>query len=308
MSEPVAYLNGKFIPTSEARLSVADMGVVLGASVSENLRTFHGRLYRLDLHLRRLFETLWLTGIRPPIPQEEFARVAAELIRRNATLLPQGAELGLVIFVTPGAYPTYRETMGEAASEAPTVCMHTFRLPLELWTDKMRHGARLIVPVIRHPPRECSDPSIKSRSRMHFYLAQQEVRRLDPGAEPLLLDVRGFVTETPTANFLMMREGKLVSPNVAGIFPGMSRRIVIELAAKLGIAFIERDISVDEAESADEAFLTSTPYCLLPVTHINRRAIGRGEPGPVFGRLLSAWSKEVGLDIREQIAGVRPRL
>jgi branched-chain amino acid aminotransferase len=89
------------------------------------------------------------------------------------------------------------------------------------------------------------------------------------------------------------------------ILPGISRATVIELAGKLGIAFVERDVQVYNVINADEAFTASTPYCLLPVTRINGVPIGDGRPGPVFRRLLAAWSEAVGLDIEKQVSAGR---
>jgi hypothetical protein len=136
---------------------------------------------------------------------------------------------------------------------------------------------------------------------MHYYLADREARLVDPDAFALMLDLAGNVTETNTANFLLVERGTIVSPPTAYTLPGISRATVIELAARLGIPFAERDVQVHSAMNADEAFLSSTPYCLMPVTKINGAPIGDGRPGPVVRRLLAAWSEEVGLDIEKQI-------
>src|SRR5262249_26381091 len=135
-----------------------------------------------------------------------------------------------------------------------------------------------------------------------YYLAEKEVHRTDPGASALLLDLAGHVTETSTGNFFMIEGGVLVSPTLDNTLPGISRATVIELAGELGIRFTERDISVSAAQSADEAFLSSTSYCLMPVTKINDVMIGDGWPGPMYRRLLTAWSQRVGLNIERQIS------
>jgi branched-chain amino acid aminotransferase len=142
---------------------------------------------------------------------------------------------------------------------------------------------------------------MKHRSRMHYYLADQEARLVDPAASALLLDLDGNVTETSGANFLMVEGGKIVSPTLRNTLPGISRMTVIELAAQLGIEFVERDFQVFSAVNADEAFLSSTPYCLMPVANINGLPIGGGQPGPIFRRLIGAWSQKVGVDIERQI-------
>jgi branched-chain amino acid aminotransferase len=107
----------------------------------------------------------------------------------------------------------------------------------------------------------------------------------------------------------MVERGTIVSPTPVNILPGVSRATVIDLAGKLGIPFVERDIQVFGVMNADEAFATSTPYCLMPVTKINGVPIGDGKPGPMFRRLLEAWSQEVGVDIGKQIVeGAQKRI
>jgi branched-chain amino acid aminotransferase len=142
---------------------------------------------------------------------------------------------------------------------------------------------------------------MKYRSRMHYYLADQEARLVDPDATALLLDLDGNVTETSGANFLIVERGTIVSPTLRNTLPGISRATVIDLAARLSISFVERDIQVFNVINADEAFLSSTPYCLMPVTKINGIPIADARPGPIFRRLLTAWSELVGLDIEQQI-------
>jgi len=144
---------------------------------------------------------------------------------------------------------------------------------------------------------------MKYRSRMHYYLADKEAQLVDGSAIALLLDLDGNVTETSGANFLIVERGAIVSPTLRNTLPGISRATVIELASKLGIPFVERDLQVYSVINADEAFLASTPYCLMPVTRINGVPIGDGRPGPVVRRLLDAWNELVGLDIYAQIQG-----
>jgi branched-chain amino acid aminotransferase len=143
---------------------------------------------------------------------------------------------------------------------------------------------------------------------MHYYLADHEARMADPDAAALLLDLDGNVTETSGANFLIVERGTVVSPTTRNTLPGISRAIVIELCGKLGISFVERDFQVFNVINADEAFTSSTPYCVAPVTRINGVPIADGKPGPMVKRLLAAWGEEVGLDIAAQIQdGARRR-
>ncbi len=301
MPEPLVFLNGRMIPASQAHLAISDAGFVQGATVTEMTRTFHKQLWRLGDHLDRLFRSLKYTRMDVGMTREQLASVSRELAEHNARLLHDKGELGLIHFVTPGEYPTYAGSSGQAARTTPTLCIHTFPLPFHLWARKMTAGAHLVTPSIRQVPPQCCDPKIKYRSRMHYYLAGHEARLVDPEASALLLDLDGNVTETNAANILIVEKGALVSPTTRNILPGISRATVMELAGNLGLSFAERDIQVYNVMNAEEAFLTSTPFCMLPATRINGTPIGDGRPGPLFRRLLAAWSALVGVDIERQI-------
>jgi branched-subunit amino acid aminotransferase/4-amino-4-deoxychorismate lyase len=301
VTEPLVYLNGGLVPASEAHLAIYDAGVVQGATVTEQTRTFRHRPYRLGDHLDRLMRGLRYTRLDIGLSKEELARISEEVLAHNARLIDAEDDLGLILFVTAGEYATYAGMSGRPPRTAPTVCVHTYPLPFELWAQKMQTGAHLITPSIRNVPPQCWDPQVKCRSRMHYYLAEKEARLADPEAYALLLDLDGHVTETNAANFLMVERGAIVSPPATKILPGISRATVIELAAKLGIPFVERDVPVFSALNADEAFLSSTPFCLMPVTRINGVSVGDGLPGPVYRRLLAAWGREVVLDIERQL-------
>ena len=301
MPEPLVYLNRNLVPASQAHLAIFDAGIVLGATVTEMTRTFRHEPYRLDDHLDRLFRSLKYTRMDIGKTKAELAAVSQDLLAHNAKLIDRDEELGLIHFVTAGEFPAYAGSAGRAARTTPTVCAHTFPMPFELWAPKLDRGAHLVTPSIRHVPPQCYDPKMKYRSRMHYYLADQEARLVDPDATALLLDLDGNVTETSGANFLIVEKGTVVSPTTVNTLPGISRAMVIELCGKLGIPFVERDIQVFSVINADEAFLASTPYCLMPVTRINGLPIGDGKPGPVYRRLMEAWSREVGLDIEKQI-------
>ncbi len=301
MTEPLVYLSGQVVPASAARLAIYDAGIVLGATVTEMTRTFHGKLFRLEDHLDRLFRSLRYVRIDTGLTKDDLATISEKLVSHNIKLLDSGDELGLIHFVTPGEYRTYAGSAGTQPRMTPTVCVHTFPLPFELWAGKIQVGAQVVTPSIRHVPPQCYDPKMKYRSRMHYYLADKEAQLADPDAVALLLDLDGNVTETSGANFLMVERGAIVSPTLRNTLPGISRATVIELAAELGVPFVERDIQVFSVMNADEAFLASTPYCLMPVTRINGVPIGDGRPGPIVDRLLTAWSRRVGLDVRAQI-------
>jgi branched-chain amino acid aminotransferase len=284
------------IPASELALPVFDTGVVLGVSVTEMLRTFKHRVYRLEDHLARLAEGLRLTSIHAEQCIDELGRQALDLAERNASLLPPSEELGINIFVTAGNVATYRR-MAEAAPKRSTTVVHTFPLDCSLYATRMRRGARLVTVSVRQPPDSCIPIALKCRSRMHYWLAEQEARRIEPDAIPLLMDLDGHVRETPTANLLVIKDQELISPPLAMILPGVSHAVAIELAPRLGLRYRERELLPGDVSMADEAILTSTPYCAMPVVALDGRPIGGGRPGSIYERLIRAWGREVGVDI-----------
>lgn len=304
MSEPLVYLSGRMVPESQAGLKVYDAGIVLGATTTEMTRTFRQKPYRLTDHIARLFRSLKYMDIDPGLTQDEMIGVSEELVAYNAQLLEPDQELGLIHFVTPGEFKVYAgSAAGQQAEQIPTVCIHTFPLPLHLWADFLRTGVHVVTPSIRHIPPQCIDPKMKNRSRLNWYLADRETHLVDPKAITLLLDLDGNVTETSGANFLIVSGDAVVSPTTRNILPGISRQVVIELCAELGIRFIERNLQVYDVVNADEAFLSTTPYCLAPCIRINGITIGDGQSGPVFRRLITTWSDKVGLDIVAQVLG-----
>jgi len=171
----------------------------------------------------------------------------------------------------------------------------------------MRDGYHLVTPSIRHIPPECLDPKIKYRSRLHWHLAESQSRLVDPKSTPLLLDLQGSITECAGANVLLVKDDAILSPTLRNILPGVSRKVVIELAAKLRIPFREQDLQLYDVINADEALLSSTPFGLCPATRVNGRPIGNGKPGPVWRRLMDEWSGLVGLDAIAQVLAALPK-
>ncbi|HEY2826724.1 MAG TPA: aminotransferase class IV [Pirellulales bacterium] len=298
MLDPLAYLNGQLLPAQQAVIPVFDSGFVLGATVTEQLRTFRGELFRLPEHLARLRASLESATLHPRESLADLADIAIRIVANNYTLIDPGDDLGLCIFITPGSYAPMAEGTDTGA---PTVGLHTYRLPFHLWAEKYDQGVALRTTPIQQVPAACWPPALKCRSRMHYFLADQEAANSEPGSRALLLDHRGLVSEASTANAIAFfsNEG-LISPPILQVLPGISMQVVTELAGRLNIRFINRDLTPEEFAGADEAFLTSTPNCLLPVTRFNGRPIGNGQPGKIFGQLLAAWNEMVGFDIAVQ--------
>ncbi|MCS7304318.1 MAG: aminotransferase class IV [Thermoguttaceae bacterium] len=299
MSETsLAYINGRFVPADQLAISVIDAGFVLGATVTEQLRTFGGRLFRLQAHLDRLWRSLETVGIEPGLSQNQLAELATELAAHNHRLLEPGDDLGLGIFITPGPYLGY---CGQPVEVRPTVCLHTYPLAFWLWASKYRQGQALWISSVQQVDEACWPAALKCRSRMHYYLADREAAQKDPGSRAVLLDREGFITETSTANIVIYRaEQGLVSPPQERILPGISLEMLFHLAHGLGIPTGFGRLRPEDLTSADEIMITSTPFCVLPITRLQGQPVANGQPGPIYQKLLQAWSKEVGIDIVAQ--------
>ncbi len=308
MSEPIAYLNGRLMAQSEARLALTDLGLVLGASVTEMIRTFQHRPYRLNDHLDRLFRSLQAVGFGTDVQREDLERAVGEVLEHNARLIPPSHDLGIVVFVTAGHNLTYLGAGGIELARTPTVCVHTFPLPFELWADLFIDGQHLVTPSVRQLPADVIDPRIKSRSRLHWFLADQQARQIDRQARAVLLDGSGCLTETSTGNIFVVRQGRILTPPAERALGGVSRATVLELAAELDIPCETAELRPYDVHNAEEMLTSSTPYCLLPVTRFNGWRVGDGVPGPVFAQLIEAWNRRVGLDIIAQMRdGARDR-
>jgi len=311
---PLAYLNGRFLPQTEAHLALNDAGFVWGATITDLCRTFAGRPFRLADHLRRFRQSCEAASVPMTASDEELAGVAERLVHQNMppgadALGSPGAELAIVFFATPGPIGYYLGEPGGPGDGPPTLGVHTFPLPFARYHRLVRDGAVLVVPSARHIPAACVDPRIKQRSRISSWIAEQEARRIEPGASALLLDADGFVTETVAANFLIVRDGVVRSPPRDGILHGVSLQVVEELCRDLVIPFAEQRLTIDDCRTADEAMVAGTSYCLAGVRRIGGADLPPTEINPaarsVRRRLLDEWSRRVGVDIERQILSNR---
>jgi branched-subunit amino acid aminotransferase/4-amino-4-deoxychorismate lyase len=306
-----SYVNGRFI-TGPLPILPSDGGFVFGATVTDLVRTFGRNLFRLDDHLIRFRESCRRCRVPLPISDHELRIDAKRLVEKSFDAMRPGGErdeIALVLLATPGQVPHYldvsEETMGpgflaafEVSSRA-SYMMHLFRLPFSRYRRLFTDGAALVVPPTRALPAECVDPRAKMRSRMHWWIAEQQAKEVDPQASALLLDAAGHVTETASANIAIVKDGWVLTPPRDRVLNGISLRVVEELCGELGIEFAERPLTLADCQSADEAMLTCTSYCIAGVRRIN--GVELPWPGPIWRRLLAAWSERVGVEIGEQI-------
>ena len=292
----MAWVDGSFLPRQSLFLPVGDAGFVLGATVTEQLRTFRGRLFMTNAHQERLHESLQIVGIDSGRPLTEVFDAATELAARNHAVGPADDDLGLVIFVTPGDQPSQHRGMGGT----PRTVIHTFPLAFRLWADAYDRGVPLRSVSVRQVPDACWPVQAKVRSRLHYFLADSEAHAAEPGARAVVCHLDGRVSETSTANIAIVRDGTILAPPAADALAGVSLRCAESLAESLGLPWKTRSLTEQDLADADEILLTSTPNCILPATRFNGRAIGTGRPGRIYQSLLAAWSGLAGLDIAAQ--------
>ena len=295
---PVAWIDGRFVPAAEATIPVGDAGFVLGTTVTEQLRTFRGRLFRPGDHAERFLRSIDLVGTAPLPPIDEILAAADSVAARSYAALaaPTGGDLGVILFATPGDLPAQHG--GQPGQ--PRVVVHAFPLAFRSWAAAYEAGVSLRTVGVEQVPAGCWPLELKCRSRMHYHLADREARAAEPGARALLCHADGRVSETSTANVAILRRGEILTPPPGEALSGISLAHTRELAETEGIPWRETTLRAHDLAAAEEIFLTSTPNCILPVARFDGRPVGDGRPGPVFRRLLDAWSRSTGVDIAAQ--------
>jgi branched-chain amino acid aminotransferase len=301
--ELLAYINGELVPESEARVSIYDRGYMFADMVTESTRTFGMAPFKLPEHLARLYDSMKATEIDSGLTRAEMEAATLDMLDRNRAAFGPGDDAWIVHNVSRGVFH-YKSEPGQneqGMNAGPaTVVIHCFPIDFPSFARFYTEGAHAITPSVRQVSPETLDPKIKHRSRMAGQLADLEVARTDPDAMAVLLDRDGNLTENTGGNFFIVKDGVVKTPTTRSVLAGVSRATVLELCAGLGIPHSEEVMQAYHGTTADEAFVTSTPYSMLPVTRFNGRPVGDGRPGPVTARLLGAWSDLVGVDIAEQ--------
>jgi branched-chain amino acid aminotransferase len=297
-SQHLVYINGELVPHDQAKISVFDSAVMLGDTVTESTRTFAHRPFKLDQHVARLYKSLKVTRINPGMTPDEMLALSLRVLEANMHLLGPDDDCWLVHNISrgvsvAGADPTVQRSPA-------TVIIFTQPMILTDWARFYAEGCHAVTPMSRAVPPQALDARIKNRSRMAYTLAEIEVKLVDPQAHGVLLDIYGNVAENKGGNFFVVADGVLKTPPTSNALAGISRSTVLELAAQLEVPTQEVDIQPNDIYTADEAFFTSTPYCIMPATRFNGLPVGDGQVGPITKRLLAAWSELVGVDIVAQ--------
>ncbi len=298
MTENLVYLNGEYVPANEAKISIFDGAISLGMTVTESTRTFAHQPFRLRDHIDRLFLSLKAARFDAGMTADEMEQLTLEVWEKNRPNYDAGTDAWIVHNITPGQWvPSSGQ---KPPGSKPTVMIITLPLDLSYWADFYRVGCHAVTPFMRIQPAQSLDARIKNRSRFLYTLAESEVKLVDPMAQSLLLDTSGFLSENKGGNFFLVTNGRIRTPSTINCLNGISRQTIFLLAEQLNIPIEECQLLPYDVITADEAFFTSTPYCIMPATKFNGTIIGDGQVGPITKKLLAAWSQLVGVDILEQ--------
>lgn len=299
----VVYWNGDFVPEAEAKLSIYDSALMFGDMVFEMTRSFNGVQFKLREHIERLLVGVKILRIPLNMSLQEIEDACYATIEANAPAFGKDDEHRLMIDVTRGLLGIYQGVVGTYSGANLIIADFPLRWTVASMGPLFDSGINAVITSQRAIPGFLLDPKIKNRSRIHYLNANIQASQVE-GANnwALLLDPDGFIAEGTGDNVFIVKNKCIITPEGRNILRGVSRQYIIdELAPQLGLQCIEKNIEPYDMHCADEAFMTGTPFCMLPVTHLDGLPIGDGKPGPVTNALLKAWSKNVGVDIPEQI-------
>ena len=275
----IVYFNTQYLPRTDVKISPDDRGFLFADGVYEVIRAYKGRLFRMDLHLKRLARSLRELKINGP-SMERIAEISDALIQRNNL---KDADAAIYIQITRGAAP--RKHAFPKSAPSPTVYLNAFTVqpPVEAWEK----GAKAITaPDIRWT--RCD---IKSVSLLPNVLASQAAA--EAGAEDAIFIRDGFVTEGSHTNVCAVFKGRLQThPKNNYILPGVTREVVLSLCANLNIPVSQTPISANSLPRADELMLLGTSTEVMPIVQLDNRQVGNGKPGPITRKLQEAFWRQ----------------
>ena len=274
------YIDGKFLPKAEAKVSVFDHGLLYGDGVFEGIRSYNGRVFKLDEHLERLYDSAKSIMLEIPISIETMEETVLETLRRNHL-----TEAYIRLIVTRGV-----GDLGLDPDKCPKPSIIIIADKIVLYPQKYyEEGLEIVTVSVRRNYAEAINPRIKSLNYLNNILAKIEGKQA--GAEEvLMLNAEGYVVECSGDNIFWIKNEVLVTPPVhMGILEGVTRNSVIDLAREAGMRVEERVFTRHDLYIADECFLTGTAAEVIPVVKIDRRSIGDGQPGKITQRLITAF-------------------
>ncbi|MCY3871805.1 MAG: branched-chain-amino-acid transaminase [Gemmatimonadetes bacterium] len=275
------HVGGELLPREDAKISVFDSAVQGGDAVWEGLRVYNGKIFQLDAHLDRLFDSAKAMAFAD-IPSREAIKTAIfETLKTNN--MRDEVHIRLTL------------TRGKKTSSGMSPHFNQYGsclIVLPEWKPPVysSDGIRLITASVRRNPPMCIDSKIHHNNLINNILAKIEanVAGVD---DAIMLDIFGYVSETNATNIFIIKKGALITPHADSCLPGITRGVVIDLARDLGIKVTERNLSLTEVYTADESFTTGTMGELSPILEVDGRTIGNGEPGPVTNRLRQQYAQ-----------------
>tara|TARA_B100001059_G_scaffold236750_2_gene289757 strand:- start:23272 stop:24246 length:975 start_codon:yes stop_codon:yes gene_type:complete len=302
MSDRKVYINRNFTSELNAKISIYDSALMFGDMVFEMTRSFNKVQFKLEEHIERLFLSAKNVSIDIQYTVEEIVSICNQLVEMNINAFEKDDEHRLMINLTRGPLSIYNSI--DDLVDGPNLIISDF--PLKWTVQSMAplfsEGINVVITNQKIIPAYLLDPKIKSRSRLHYMQANIEVSKIKGKNNwALLTDTDGFIAEGTGSNFLIVKNNKIISPEPRNILRGISLDYVKFLSKKNNIPFIEKNIDRYDVLNADEAFMTGTPFCMLPVMSLDQNPIGDGKRGKIFDLLLKSWNEEVGLDVEQQI-------
>jgi branched-chain amino acid aminotransferase len=273
------YIDGRFLPREEAKISVFDHGLLYGDGVFEGIRAYNGRVFRLQEHLDRLFDSARTIDLAVPMTKDEMGKAIIETLRKNnlrngyvRPIVTRGVgDLGL----DPRKCPV------------PTVIIIAVEWGA-MYGDLYEKGLKAVTVSIRRNSACALPPNVKSLNYLNNILAKIEAN-YKGGDEAILFDTNGYVSEGSGDNIYIVKNGVIYTPPTLNNLRGITRIVVLEIAKSLGITLQEQNMGYFDIYSADEVFVTGTAAEVAPITLIDGRSIGSGKPGPVTRQLIAAF-------------------
>ena len=278
----IIYLNGDFVQGEEARISVFDHGFLYGDGVFEGLRAYGGRVFRLDEHLTRLYESAKSIMLEIPENYDEMKAATLETIRRNNL---RDAYLRLVVSRGTG-------DLGLDPRKCPKATTVIIASSIVLYPQELyEKGLSIITVATRRNVSDALDPKIKSLNYLNNVLVKIEANRAGV-MEAVMLNAQGYVSEGTADNIFIVRRGRVLTPpGYAGALEGITRQVVMELALESGRQVLEQPFTRHDIYVSEECFLTGTAAEVIPVIEVDGRTIGKGTPGPLTLDLMKRFHK-----------------
>jgi len=274
------YIDGNFYDQAEAKISVFDHGLLYGDGVFEGIRFYNDRVFRLDEHIERLWDSARAIAMDVPMSKSELIVAILETIRQNE--LHDGY---IRLIVTRGV-----GSLGLNPDSCRRPSIIIIAATIALYPEDLYHkGLTMVTCSTRRMPPAALSPRVKSLNYLSNVLAKLEAQNAGAG-EGLMLNEQGYVTECTGDNIFVVKKSEISTPPLnSGILAGVTRVVVFELAERLHIRAVERDLIRHDIYTADECFLTGTAAEVIPAVQLDRRLIGNGHPGPITLRLIESF-------------------